>query len=61
MSRLWAPKTEGTMYPMSQIPPNRRLLQGFAWYDYVRPLNRDDVFIWRGKKKEDNREKAAPI
>ena len=61
MSRIWAPKSEGTMYPMSQIPPNRRLLQGFAWYDYVRPLNRDDVFIWRGKKKEDNREKAAPI
>ena len=52
MSRIWAPKSDGTMYPMSQIPPNRRELQGFAWYDYVRPLNKDDVFIWRGKKKE---------
>ena len=52
MSRIWTPKSEGTMYPMSQIPPEKRQLKGFAWYDYVRPLNRDDVFIWRGKKKE---------
>ena len=37
---------------MSQIPPEKRQLKGFAWYDYVRPLNRDDVFVWRGKKKE---------
>ena len=52
MSRIWTPKSEGTMYPMSQIPPEKRQLKGFAWYDYVRPLNRDDVFVWRGKKKE---------
>lgn len=52
MSRIWAPKSDGTMYPMSQIPPDKRELKGFAWYDYVRPLNRDDVFIWRGKEKE---------
>ena len=52
MSRIWTPRAEGTMYPMSQIPPDKRELKGFVWYDYVRPLNRDDVFIWRGKKKE---------
>ncbi len=53
LSRIWAPKSNGTMYPMSQIPPSKRQLQGFAWYDYVRPLSREDVFVWRGKKKEE--------
>ena len=56
MSRIWAPKSDGTMYPMSQIPPDKRQLKGFAWYDYVRPLSRDDVFVWRGKKKETDHE-----
>ena len=53
LSRIWAPKSDGTMYPMSQIPPKNRYLDGFAWYDYVRPVSKDDIFIWRGKKKED--------
>ena len=54
LSRIWTPKADGTMYPMSQIPPAKRYLDGFAWYDYVRPLSKDDIFIWRGKKKEEN-------
>ena len=52
LSRIWTPKSDGTMYPMTQIPPDKRQLPKFAWYDYVRPLSKDDVFIWRGKKKE---------
>ena len=53
LSRIWAPKSDGTMYPMSQIPPKNRFLDGFAWYDYVRPVSKDDIFIWRSKKKDD--------
>lgn len=56
MSRIWTPKADGTMYPMSQIPPAKRQIDGFAWYDYVRPLNKDDIFIWRGKKRESTTE-----
>ena len=56
LSRIWAPKSDGTMYPMSQIPPEKRHLEGFAWYDYVRPVSKDDVFNWRGKRKEENEE-----
>ena len=56
MSRIWAPKSDGTMYPMSQIPPTKRYLDSFAWYDYVRPLSKDDIFVWRSKKKEENDE-----
>jgi hypothetical protein len=40
------------MYPMTQIPPDRKFLSNFMWLDYIRPLNKDDIFIWRGKKKE---------
>ena len=50
LESVWTPKTSGTMYPLNQIPEDRRRLQGFMWYDYVRPLNRDDIFNWRGKK-----------
>ena len=52
LSSIWAPKSEGVMYPMSQIPPNRRHLEGFAWYDYVRPLSKDDIFEWRPKRSQ---------
>ena len=29
------------------IPPNRLYLSNFAWFDYIRPLNKDDIFVWR--------------
>jgi lipopolysaccharide assembly outer membrane protein LptD (OstA) len=50
LESVWTPKTTGTMYPLNQIPEDRRRLQGFMWYDYIRPLNRDDIFNWRSKK-----------
>ena len=50
LQSVWTPKTSGTMYPLNQIPADRRRLPGFAWYDYVRPLNRYDIFNWRSKK-----------
>lgn len=43
-------KSNGTLYPMDQIPPDKLRLPTFAWFDYVRPLNKDDIFEWRGKK-----------
>jgi lipopolysaccharide export system protein LptA len=51
MKRIWMPKAEGTLYPMSQIPPEKKQLEGFAWFDYVRPLSKEDIFVWRGKKE----------
>ena len=50
MQKVWAPKSEGDAYPLSQIPPDRRQLPTFAWFNYIRPLNKDDIFVWRGKK-----------
>ena len=38
------------LYPMDQIPPDKMKLPTFSWFDYVRPLNKEDIFNWRGKK-----------
>ncbi len=51
LQKVWTPKTVGTMYPLNMIPPERKQLPGFVWYNYVRPLNRYDIFNWRPKKK----------
>ena len=34
---------------MSKRPEDKRFLENFAWFDYVRPLSKEDIFNWRGK------------
>jgi len=63
LQRVWTPKSSGVLYPMNQIPPDKGELPGFAWFDYVRPLHKDDIFDWRPKKagtelKSDDRPEA---
>ena len=48
--RIWMPKANGVLYPMNQLPPEKMKLDNFAWFDYIRPLNKQDIFNWRGKK-----------
>ncbi|MBP7358149.1 OstA-like protein [Xylanibacter oryzae] len=50
LQKIWMPAATGTLYPMSQIPPSKKFLPDFEWFDYVRPLNKNDIFVWRGKK-----------
>ncbi len=50
VSRLWAAGGEGTLYPLT-LPHNERYLDNFAWFDYIRPISKQDVFRWRGKKE----------
>ena len=50
MERIWTDKATGIMYPMTQIPRGKEYLPGYAWFDYVRPLNKEDIFYWRPKK-----------
>ena len=45
------PAAVGTMYPLGMIPPDKLYLENFAWFDYIRPRDKMDVFRWRGKKK----------
>ena len=52
MHKLVIPtKSNGVFYPMSQIPAKERYLDNFVWFDYIRPIDKDDVFHWRGKNK----------
>lgn len=46
---LGFPKPEGTTYPLGMAPPERTKLPGFAWFDWIRPKDKYDIFIWRSK------------
>lgn len=43
-------KNTGVGYPITQLPPDRAKLPSFAWFDYIRPIDKNDIFVWRGKK-----------
>lgn len=62
---IMSPKSNGTLYPMLQRPPEKMKLDNFVWFDYIRPLDKEDIFEWRGKKagqelKKSNRS-AVPL
>lgn len=65
LQKMWASKSIGTMYPITQIPPERYKLPEFAWFDYIRPLDKNDVFNWRGKavgtELREQRRREAPL
>ena len=49
VQRIWMPAATGTVYPDLMIPPEKRYLSRFAWFDYIRPVDRYDIFEWRSK------------
>ena len=49
LQKIWASKHQGTLYPMTQIPPAKEKLDVFAWFEDMRPKDKDDIFNWRGK------------
>lgn len=53
VKRVWMPAATGTVYPPIKIPESKRYLPAFAWFDYVRPKDKDDVFVWRTKDEKD--------
>lgn len=52
VSKIWMSTPTGVMYPPFAIPEEKRYLAGFAWFDYIRPKDKDDIFEWKSKKKE---------
>ena len=42
-------EASGVFYPMGQRPSEKCFLENFAWFEHVRPVSKDDLFIWRGK------------
>ena len=47
--KIWMNASTGTFYPLTQTPPEKHRLPTFAWFDYMRPLSKDDIFIWKPK------------
>ena len=45
MEKIWASKSDGVLYPMTQIPPGQDFLQNFGWYEYIRPTDKDDIYF----------------
>lgn len=49
LEKIWMSASTGTLYPMTQTPPEKHKLPSFAWFDYMRPVSKDDIFVWRPK------------
>lgn len=63
MSHIWSAPATGTMYPLKMATKSEALLDNFAWFDYIRPKNKDDIFEWKEKTagtelRETNRRQA---
>lgn len=50
LETLWTCKSQNVMYPITQTPVAKSKLPSFVWFDYVRPIDKNDIFVWRGKK-----------
>lgn len=50
LSKIWMPAATGTLYPLNMIPRDRLYLESFAWFDYIRPRDKHDIFEWRPKR-----------
>ena len=51
VKKIWMPAATGTFYPIPMIPNDVRFLENFQWFDYIRPISPEDIFLWRGKSK----------
>ncbi len=51
LDKIWMPAAEGKLHPLALVAPKERYLENFQWFDYVRPVSKDDIFNWRPKRK----------
>lgn len=49
---VMSPQSTGVLYPMEQLPEDKMRLANFAWFDYIRPKSKNDLFIWIPKKAD---------
>ena len=50
---VMSPASNGVTYPMDQIPDGKSRLASFVWLQDLRPKDKYDIFIWKGKKEDD--------
>lgn len=49
IKRIWTAEADGMFYPMPFVNNKNQYLDNFAWFDYMRPRDKYDLFEWRGK------------
>jgi len=59
LQKVWTPAVTGTVYPIGRAPKDRTFLPTFAWLDKMRPADKDDIYVWRGKS-DTQRLRAKP-
>ena len=50
LKKIWTTAAQGELYPLGLAPQDRTYLPAFAWFDYIRPRDKHDLFEWRSKK-----------
>ncbi len=50
--KIW-PSPVGSMTPIPDLKPSQKTLKDFMWFDYLRPLNKDDIFVVKKRKVQD--------
>jgi lipopolysaccharide export system protein LptA len=49
LSKIWTKEATGTFYPLAFVSKEKSFLPNYGWFDYIRPVNKDDIFEWRSK------------
>lgn len=49
IKNVWTAEVDGMMYPIIFVDKKSMYLDNFAWFDYMRPKNKDEVFVWKDK------------
>jgi hypothetical protein len=50
---LWRPEPKAEVLPIPDLNEEKKYLKGFVDYNYIRPQNREDIFIKTQRKTED--------
>ena len=53
-------QAEGRLHPLALIQPDVRYLSNFAWFDYIRPRDKYDIFNWRPKREGSELKASTP-
>ncbi len=50
LKKIWTTAAQGELYPLGLAPQDHTYLPAFAWFEYIRPRDKHDLFEWRSKK-----------
>ncbi len=51
LKKIWTREINGTFYPLTLVERPKMFLTQFAWFDYMRPKDKYDIFNWKAKTK----------